>query len=269
MRSTKSITKSSVYSLALREIPQHGDSVLAAAGTQGAIGRNDHGIHVAGVSHQVSADLAVDQVPHLNNLVPASGHNDRVGRDRGEAHAAHPLSVRIHVLDGVFAVFHNLMVLLREPDTICLLSTENATLSTSLVWPMKRRVVVPMFRSHRRSVPPHDPDSASWPSDESITKSSVYSQNTNQGMKRGFICRVAFSRYSPAGRLVVHQDRNSLLRDLEREVLLNAPGSEKTQGCRCRIRAKWRCGGETALALWNCFFDSTNLPAPHAEVHER
>ena len=93
-----------VQPLALREIPQHGDSVLAAAGTQGAIGRNGHGVHVAGVSHQVSADLAVGQVPHLNNLVPASGHNDRVGRDRGEAHAAHPPGVRVHVLDGVLAL---------------------------------------------------------------------------------------------------------------------------------------------------------------------
>lgn len=33
------------------------------------------------------------------------------------------------------------------------LSTEKATDSTSLVWPTKRRVVAPVFRSHRRRVP--------------------------------------------------------------------------------------------------------------------
>lgn len=43
-------------------------------------------------------------------------------------------------------VFHSLMVLSREPETICRLSEENATLSTSLVWPTNRRVVVPLRR---------------------------------------------------------------------------------------------------------------------------
>lgn len=41
-------------------------------------------------------------------------------------------------------VFHSLMVLSREPETICRLSEEKATLSTSLVWPTNRRVVVPL-----------------------------------------------------------------------------------------------------------------------------
>lgn len=41
-------------------------------------------------------------------------------------------------------VFHSLMVLSREPDTIWRLSAEKATLNTSLVCPTKRRVVVPL-----------------------------------------------------------------------------------------------------------------------------
>jgi hypothetical protein len=49
------------------------------------------------------------------------------------------------------------------------LSTEKATLSTSLVWPTKRRVVAPVVRSHRRSVPSHEPESANWPSLEITT----------------------------------------------------------------------------------------------------
>merc|ERR1712132_5683 len=44
-------------------------------------------------------------------------------------------------------VFHSLMVLSREPDT-------------------KRRVVRPVFRSHRRRVPYQEPERANWPSEE-------------------------------------------------------------------------------------------------------
>jgi len=40
------------------------------------------------------------------------------------------------------SVFHNLMVLSLEPETICLLSAEKATLKTSLVWPLNILVVL-------------------------------------------------------------------------------------------------------------------------------
>lgn len=55
-------------------------------------------------------------------------------------------------------VFHSLMVLSREPDTICLLSAEKATERTSFAWPTNRRVVRPDWISHNRRVPSHDPD---------------------------------------------------------------------------------------------------------------
>ena len=51
----------------------------------------------------------------------------------------------------------------------CRLSTENATDRTSFAWPMNRRVVLPLFRSHSRSVASHEPDSANWPSEEITT----------------------------------------------------------------------------------------------------
>ena len=41
-------------------------------------------------------------------------------------------------------VFHSLMVLSRDADTICLLSAEKATLSTSFVCPTNRLVVLPL-----------------------------------------------------------------------------------------------------------------------------
>ena len=56
-----------------------------------------------------------------------------------------------------------------QPTPTWRLSTENATESTSLVWPTKRRVVAPVVRSHRRSVPSHEPESANWPSLEITT----------------------------------------------------------------------------------------------------
>lgn len=55
-------------------------------------------------------------------------------------------------------VFQSLMVLSREPDTICLLSAEKATDKTSLACPTNRRVVRPDWISHSRRVPSHDPD---------------------------------------------------------------------------------------------------------------
>lgn len=39
------------------------------------------------------------------------------------------------------SVFHSLMVLSLEPETICLLSAEKATLRTSFVWPLNILVV--------------------------------------------------------------------------------------------------------------------------------
>merc|ERR1719386_97548 len=56
------------------------------------------------------------------------------------------------------SVFHSLTVLSREPDTIWRLSDEKATERTSFSWLTKRRVVVPLFRSHRRRVPSHEPE---------------------------------------------------------------------------------------------------------------
>merc|ERR1719231_1490291 len=66
-------------------------------------------------------------------------------------------------------VFHSLMVLSREPDTIWRLSPEKATLLTSLVWPWKVRTEAPVFRSHKRMVLSQEPDKANWPSEDSTT----------------------------------------------------------------------------------------------------
>ena len=71
-------------------------------------------------------------------------------------------------------VFHNLMDLSRDADTICRLSAEKATLSTSLVCPTKRRVVTPRCKSHRRRVWSQEPDRANWPSEEITTSETKW-----------------------------------------------------------------------------------------------
>ena len=58
------------------------------------------------------------------------------------------------------SVFHSLIVRSREPETICLLSAEKQTERMSLVWPTKRRVVVPVASSQRRRVLSHEADRA-------------------------------------------------------------------------------------------------------------
>lgn len=57
----------------------------------------------------------------------------------------------------------------RREVRACRLSTEKATDRTSLPCPMKRRVVLPVFRSHSRRVASHDPDRANCPSEEMTT----------------------------------------------------------------------------------------------------
>jgi hypothetical protein len=66
-------------------------------------------------------------------------------------------------------VFHSFTVVSPESETICRLSTENATLRTSLVCPTKRVVVAPVFRSQSLRVPSQEPESANWPSEEMTT----------------------------------------------------------------------------------------------------
>merc|ERR1719500_1695746 len=66
-------------------------------------------------------------------------------------------------------VFHSLMVLSLAAETICLLSTEKATESTSLVWSSNLRVALPVERSHSLRVLSQEPDRAKCPSEERTT----------------------------------------------------------------------------------------------------
>ena len=51
--------------LALVEVPEHGDTVLASRGAEGTVGRDGDGGDVAGVAKVVGAQLALGKLPDL------------------------------------------------------------------------------------------------------------------------------------------------------------------------------------------------------------
>lgn len=75
-----------------------------------------------------------------------------------ETHSVWPLSVMVNLQSP--KVFHSLIVLSRDPETIWRLSAEKETERTSLVWPTKVRVVLPVASSHNLRVLSQDEDSA-------------------------------------------------------------------------------------------------------------
>ena len=89
--------------LAIIEVPQHGLGVLATGSAEGTVGGHGDRVQVAGVADVVGLQLAVGQVPHLDILVPSSGHNDGVLVVGREPHAGDPVLVAI-LLDGVLAL---------------------------------------------------------------------------------------------------------------------------------------------------------------------
>lgn len=75
-----------------------------------------------------------------------------------DTHSVWPFSVMVNLQSP--RVFHSLMERSREPETIWRLSAEKETERTSLVWPTKRRVVVPVESSHSLRVLSHEADRA-------------------------------------------------------------------------------------------------------------
>jgi hypothetical protein len=84
-----------VKSLALSEVPEHSGTVLATGGAQRTIRGDGDSVQVSGVTLEVGAELAVGQRPDLDELVPASRHNDGGIEGRREANARDPLSVAL------------------------------------------------------------------------------------------------------------------------------------------------------------------------------
>mmetsp|Transcript_11114 Transcript_11114/g.15943 ORF Transcript_11114/g.15943 Transcript_11114/m.15943 type:complete len:361 (+) Transcript_11114:135-1217(+) len=109
------------------EVPQVCSAVFATGSAQRTIRGDGYGVDVASVAKKVGAELAVVEVPDLDNAVPAGRNDQRNLKVRAEADTGNPFFVAIF-LDGVFALSksvpqvdgtvtgagHNLTVVRRE-----------------------------------------------------------------------------------------------------------------------------------------------------------
>jgi len=84
------------------KIPEHGLAVLATGSAKRTVGRHGHRVQVTRVTDVVRLQLAVGQVPHLDEFVPSGGDDDGVVVGRGKTDAGNPFRVSV-LLDGVFA----------------------------------------------------------------------------------------------------------------------------------------------------------------------
>ena len=81
--------------LALVDVPEHGSSVLASGSHQGTVRRDGQSVDHSSVADEVGSELAVGQVPDLDNLVPARRDDQRLlGRGR-ESNARDPVVVLV------------------------------------------------------------------------------------------------------------------------------------------------------------------------------
>jgi hypothetical protein len=94
-----------VQALSFVQVPKHGGVVLTTTGSKRSIRRDAYGVEVAGVSDQIIAELAVGQVPDLDEAIPTGRHNQGNGLGRREAYARDPLGVALRVAaNGVLAL---------------------------------------------------------------------------------------------------------------------------------------------------------------------
>jgi len=89
--------------LTVVDIPQHSGTVLTTRTAQGTIRRDGDGVQNTGVPSEVGFQLAVVQVPDLDELVPTAGDDQRVLGGRGEPDAGDPVGV-VLFNDGVLAL---------------------------------------------------------------------------------------------------------------------------------------------------------------------
>ena len=85
------------------EVPEHSGTVLTTRSAERTIGRHGNGVNVASVAHEVGAELAVVEVPDLDDAVPTGRDDERNLEVRAETDAGDPFLVAIF-LDGVLAL---------------------------------------------------------------------------------------------------------------------------------------------------------------------
>jgi hypothetical protein len=162
-----------VQPLALNQVPEKSVAALATRCAQRTVRAHRDGIDVSSVAAENGAELAVREVPHLDVAVPGAGDNHRLEGVGREADTGDPsgvaLASAVVTADGVLALTEcvpeldgavagggdNLTVVRGEGDgeDVLLVADESAGGDAG------------GERSHRRSSPSQDPDSANWPSE--------------------------------------------------------------------------------------------------------
>ena len=89
--------------LALVDVPEHGSAVLATRSDQRTVGGDSEGVDDTGMSHEVGSELAVGEIPDLDDLVPTSRNDEGLLGGRRESDARNPVVV-IVLLNGVLAL---------------------------------------------------------------------------------------------------------------------------------------------------------------------
>jgi len=126
------------------QIPEHNNTVLATRGAKRTVRGDSNGVDITSVANVVSSELALGELPNLDNLVPSTRNNDRVCRVRRETDTRDPFSVAIlsnvvlalsesvPQLDGfVTRARHDLTVVGREGDREDIVGVSNEAASSS------------------------------------------------------------------------------------------------------------------------------------------
>jgi hypothetical protein len=81
--------------LGLVQVPEHDNTVLTGGGTEGTIGGDGNSVDITVVTNKVGTELHLGKIPDLNNLVPTTGNDERVGRVGRETDTGDPFRVTI------------------------------------------------------------------------------------------------------------------------------------------------------------------------------
>jgi hypothetical protein len=81
--------------LGLVQVPEHDNTVLTGGGTEGTIGGDGNSVDITVVANKVGTELHLGKIPDLNNLIPTTGNDERVGRVGRETNAGNPFRVTV------------------------------------------------------------------------------------------------------------------------------------------------------------------------------
>jgi hypothetical protein len=96
---SKSVNKRTSFQrvevLGIVQVPEHDNTVLTSGSTERTIGRDGNSVDITVVADEVGTELELGQIPDLDELVPTTRNDDRVGRVGGETDTRDPFGVTI------------------------------------------------------------------------------------------------------------------------------------------------------------------------------